>query len=323
MAGELCGAREVDLTGLGLGVVHAGCLSVLEAASCGLLHALNVHGAVREAGQVLQEGLADIPAEGAGLDDVASDLFFTLGLGGCSGGGRRRGGGGCARCGRSGLGGLGCLAGRCEGGLGSRRSSRRSSRLGAGFSAGLRARRGCFLGHDGCGEAECIQLLTCLVEAREGAGCLFGKLDAGAVFLVNAGQGDGVTLNLQAGGVESAEGHVLGFDQVVRGGVAVVGARLNVGAHGAHAVLNGDGEIGDDDFQQTVVSGVVNRGAGEGDRVFAVGYGAFGRGEVVGAVFVGGDAGQFLGALGEGTVDVGAEGLLQAPVDGDVLQALL
>ena len=69
--------------------------------------------------------------------------------------------------------------------------------------------------------------------------------------------------------------------------------------------------------------GVVNRGAGEGDGVFAVGYGAFGGGEVVGAVFVGGDAGQFLGALGEGTVDVGAEGLLQAPIDGDVLQALL
>ena len=69
--------------------------------------------------------------------------------------------------------------------------------------------------------------------------------------------------------------------------------------------------------------GVVNRGAGEGDRVFAVGYGAFGGGEVVGAVFVGGDAGQFLGALGEGAVDVGAEGFLQAPVDGDVLQALL
>ena len=45
----------------------------------------------------------------------------------------------------------------------------------------------------------------------------------------------------------------------------------------------------------------------------------FGGGEVVGAVFVGGDAGQFpLGALGEGAVDVGAEGLLQAPVDGDV-----
>ena len=266
---------------------------------------------MREAGQVLQEGLADIPAEGAGLDDVAGDLFFTLGLGGCGGGGGCRGGGGCARRCRSGLGGLGRLAGR------------RNSRLGAGFSAGFRARRGCFLGHDGCGEAECIQLLTCLVEAREGAGCLFGKLDAGAVFLVNAGQGDGVTLNLQAGGVESAEGHVLGFDQVVRGGVAVVGARLNVGAHGAHAVLNGDGEVGDDDFQQTVVCGVVNRGAGEGDRVFAVGYGAFGGGEVVGAVFVGGDAGQFLGALGEGTVDVGAEGLLQAPVDGDVLQALL
>ena len=327
MAGELCGAREVDLTGLGLGVVHAGCLSVLEAASRGLLHALNVHGAVREAGQVLQEGLADIPAEGAGLDDVAGDLFFTLGLGGCGGGGGRRGGGGYARRCRSGLGGLGCLAGRCGGRLAAGRSSRlcgrRSSRLGAGFSAGLRARRGCFLGHDGCGEAECIQLLTCLVEAREGAGCLFGKLDAGAVFLVNAGQGDGVTLNLQTGGVESTDGHVLGFDQVVRGGVAVVGARLNVGAHGAHAVLNGDGEVGDDDFQQTVVSGVVNRGAGEGDRVFAVGYGAFGRGEVVGAVFVGGDAGQFLGALGEGAVDVGAEGLLQAPVDGDVLQALL
>ena len=306
VAGELCGAREVDLTGLGLGVVHAGCLSVLEAASCGLLHALNVHGAVREAGQVLQEGLADIPAEGAGLDDVAGDLFFTLGLGGCGGGGGCRGGrlsrlgslrrGGCARC---------------------------CSRLGAGLSAGLRARRGCFLGHDGCGEAERIQLLTCLVEAREGAGCLFGKLDAGAVFLVNAGQGDGVTLNLQTGGVESAEGHVLGFDQVVRGGVAVVGARLNVGAHGAHAVLNGDGEVGDDDFQQAVVCGVVDRGAGEGDRVFAVGYGAFGGGEVVGAVFVGGDAGQLLGALGEGAVDVGAEGLLQAPVDGDVLQALL
>ena len=311
VAGELCGARKVNLTGLGLGVVHAGCLSVLQAACRGLLHALNVHGAVREAGQVLQEGLADIPAESAGLDDVAGDLFFTLGLGGCGGGGRRRGGGGCARCGRSGLCGLGCLAGR------------RSSRLGAGFSAGLRARRGCFLGHDGCGEAECIQLLTCLVKAREGAGRLFGKLDTGAVFLVNTGQGDGVTLNLQAGGVESAEGHVLGFDQVVRGGVAVVGARLNVGAHGAHAVLNGDGEVGDDDFQQTVVSGVVNRGAGEGDRVFAVGYGAFGGGEVVGAVFVGGDAGQFLGALGEGTVDVGTEGLLQAPVDGDVLQALL
>ena len=69
--------------------------------------------------------------------------------------------------------------------------------------------------------------------------------------------------------------------------------------------------------------GVVNRGAGEGDGVFAVGYGAFGGGEVVGAVFVGGDAGQFLGALGEGAVDVGAEGLLQTPVDGDVLQALL
>ena len=333
MAGELCGAREVDLTGLGLGVVHAGCLSVLEAASRGLLHALNVHGAVREAGQVLQEGLADIPAEGAGLDDVAGDLFFTLGLGGCGGGGgcRRggcRGGGSCARCCRSGLCrfgvcGLGCLAGRCGGRPAAGLCGRRSSRLGAGFSAGLRARRGCFLGHDGCGEAECIQLLTCLVEAREGAGCLFGKLDAGAVFLVNAGQGDGVTLNLQTGGVESTDGHVLGFDQVVRGGVAVVGARLNVGAHGAHAVLNGDGEIGDDDFQQTVVSGVVNRGAGEGDRVFAVGYGAFGRGEVIGAVFVGGDAGQFLGALGEGAVDVGAEGLLQAPVDGDVLQALL
>ena len=96
MAGELCGARKVDLTGLGLGVVHAGCLSVLEAASCGLLHALNVHGAVREAGQVLQEGLADIPAEGAGLDDVAGDLFFTLGLGGCGGGGGCRGGGSCA-----------------------------------------------------------------------------------------------------------------------------------------------------------------------------------------------------------------------------------
>ena len=44
---------------------------------------------------------------------------------------------------------------------------------------------------------------------------------------------------------------------------------------------------------------------------------------MVGAVFVGGDAGQFLGALGEGAVDVRAEGLLQAPVDGDVLQALL
>ena len=319
MAGELCGAREVDLTGLGLGVVHAGCLSVLEAASCGLLHALNVHGAVREAGQVLQEGLADIPAEGAGLDDVAGDLFFTLGLGGCGGGGGRRGGGGCARCCRGGLGGLGCLGSRCGGGLG----SRRSSRLGAGFSAGFRARCGCFLGHDGCGEAECIQLLTCLVEAREGAGCLFGKLDAGAVFLVNAGQGDGVALNLQTGGVESTDGHVLGFDQVVRGGVAVVGARLNVGAHGAHAVLNGDGEVGDDDFQQAVVCGVVDRGAGEGDGVFAVGYGAFGCGEVVGAVFIGGDAGQFLGALGEGTVDVGAEGLLQTPVDGDVLQALL
>ena len=71
------------------------------------------------------------------------------------------------------------------------------------------------------------------------------------------------------------------------------------------------------------MSGVVNRGAGEGDRVFAIGYGAFGGGEVVGAVFVGGDAGQFLGALGEGAVDVGAEGLLQAPIDGDVLQALL
>ena len=69
--------------------------------------------------------------------------------------------------------------------------------------------------------------------------------------------------------------------------------------------------------------GVVDRGAGEGDGVFAVGYGAFGGGEVVGAVFVGGDAGQLLGALGEGAVDVGAEGLLQAPVDGDVLQALL
>ena len=69
--------------------------------------------------------------------------------------------------------------------------------------------------------------------------------------------------------------------------------------------------------------GVVDRGTGEGDGVFAVGYGAFGGGEVVGAVFVGGDAGQFLGALGEGAVDVGAEGLLQAPVDGDVLQALL
>ena len=69
--------------------------------------------------------------------------------------------------------------------------------------------------------------------------------------------------------------------------------------------------------------GVVDRGASEGDGVFAVGYGAFGGGEVVGAVFVGGDAGQLLGALGEGAVDVGAEGLLQAPVDGDVLQALL
>ena len=323
MAGELCDAREVDLAGLGLGVVHARCLSVLEAASRGLLHALNVHGAVCEAGQVLQEGLADIPAEGAGLDDVAGDLFFTLGLGGCGGGGRCRGGGLSARCCRGGLCGLGCLSGRCGGGLGSRLCGRRSSRLGAGFSAGLSARRGCFLGHDGCGEAECIQLLTCPVEAREGAGCLFGKLDAGAVFLVNAGQGDGVTLNLQTGSVESANGHILGFDQVVRGGVAVVGARLNVGAYGAHAVLNGDGEVGDDDFQQTVVCGVVNRGAGEGDGVFAVGYGAFGGGEVVGAVFVGGDAGQFLGALGEGAVDVGAEGLLQTPVDGDVLQALL
>ena len=316
MAGELCGARKVDLTGLRLGVVHAGCLSVLEAASRGLLHTLNVHGAVREARQVLQEGLTDIPAEGAGLDDVAGDLLVTLGLGGCGGGGRRRGGGLCrlGRC-RSRVGGLGCLAGRCGGGCYSRRCGR--------LVAGLRARRGCFLGHDGCGEAERIQLLTCLVEAREGAGCLFGKLDAGAVFLVNAGQGDGVTLNLQTGGVESANGHVLGLDQVVRGGVAVVGARLNVGAHGAHTVLNGDGEVGDDDFQQTVVCGVANRGAGEGDGVFAVGYGAFGGGEVVGAVFVGGDAGQFLGALGEGAVDVGAEGLLQAPVDGDVLQALL
>ena len=324
MAGELCGTRKVDLTGLGLGVVHAGCLSVLQAASRGLLQTVNVHGTVSEAGQVLQEGLTDIPAEGAGLDDVTGDLFFTLGLGGCGGGGGCRRGGLCARCCRSGLcglgvGGLGCLSGRCGGRL----CGRRCSRLGAGLSAGLRARRGCFLGHDGCGEAERIQLLTCLVEAREGAGCLFGKLDAGAVFLVNAGQGDGVTLNLQAGGVESAEGHVLGFDQVVRGGVAVVGARLNVGAHGAHAVLNGDGEVGDDDFQQTVVCGVVDRGAGEGDGVFAVGYGAFGGGEVVGAVFVGGDAGQLLGALGEGAVDVGAEGLLQAPVDGDVLQALL
>ena len=323
MAGELCGARKVDLAGLGFGIVHAGCLSVLQAACCGLLQTVNVHGAVGEAGQVLQEGLADIPAEGAGLDDVAGDLLFTLGFGGCGGGGGCRGGGCRARCCRSGLGGLGCLAGRCGGRLGAGLCGRRSSRLGAGFSAGLRARRGCFLGHDGCGEAECIQLLASLVEAREGAGCLFGKLDAGAVFLVNAGQGDGVTLNLQTGGVESTDGHVLGFDQVVRGGVAVVGARLNVGAHGAHAVLNGDGEVGDDDFQQTVVCGVVNRGAGEGDRVFAVGYGAFGGGEVVGAVFVGGDAGQFLGALGEGTVDVGAEGLLQAPVDGDVLQALL
>ena len=325
MAGELCGARKVDLTGLRLGVVHAGCLSVLEAASRGLLHTLNVHGAVREARQVLQEGLADIPAEGTGLDDVAGDLLVTLGLGGCCGGGRCRGGGCCARgcrsrvsglgrC-RSRVGGLGCLAGRCGGGCCSRRCGR--------LVAGLRAWRGCFLGHDGCGEADRIQLLTCLVEARKGAGCLFGKLDAGAIFLVNAGQGDGVTLNLQTGGVESADGHVLGLDQVIRGGVAVVGARLNVGAHGAHAVLNGDGEVGDDDFQQAVVCGVVNRGAGEGDGVFAVGYGAFGGGEVVGAVFVGGDAGQFLGALGEGTVDVGAEGLLQAPVDGDVLQALL
>ena len=278
---------------------------------------------MREAGQVLQEGLADIPAEGAGLDDVAGDLFFTLGLGGCGGGGGCRGGGSCARCCRSGLGGLGCLAGRCGGRLVAGLCGRRSSRLGAGFSAGLRARRGCFLGHDGCGEAERIQLLARLVEAGEGAGRLFGELDAGAVFLVNAGQGDGVTLNLQTGGVESTDGHVLGFDQVVRGGVAVVGARLNVGAHGAHAVLNGDGEVGDDDFQQTVVCGVVNRGAGEGDGVFAVGYGAFGGGEVVGAVFVGGDAGQLLGALGEGAVDVGAEGLLQTPVDGDVLQALL
>ena len=321
MAGELCGAREVDLTGLGLGVVHAGCLSVLEAASCGLLHALNVHGAVREAGEVLQEGLADIPAEGAGLDDVAGDLFFTLGLGGCGGGGGGRGGGSCARRSRSGLCGLGvCRLGVCGlGCLAGRRGGGRCGRL----IAGLRARRGCFLGHDGCGEAERIQLLACLVEAREGAGCLFGKLDAGAIFLVHAGQGDGVTLNLQTGGVESANGHVLGLDQVIRGGVAVVGARLNVGAHGAHAVLNGDGEVGDDDFQQAVVCGVVNRGAGEGDGVFAVGYGAFGGGEVVGAVFVGGDAGQFLGALGEGAVDVGAEGLLQAPVDGDVLQALL
>ena len=329
MAGELCGARKVDLTGLRLGVVHAGCLSVLEAASRGLLHALNVHGAVREAGQVLQEGLTDIPAEGAGLDDVAGDLLVTLGLGGCGGGGGCRGGGCCARRCRSGLCrlgvcrlgvcGLGCLAGRRGGGLAAGLSGRRSGRL----VAGLRARRGCFLGHDGCGEAERIQLLACLVEAREGAGCLFGKLDAGAIFLVNAGQGDGVTLNLQTGGVESANGHVLGLDQVIRGGVAVVGARLNVGAHGAHAVLNGDGEVGDDDFQQAVVCGVVNRGAGEGDGVFAVGYGAFGGGEVVGAVFVGGDAGQFLGALGEDAVDVGAEGLLQTPVDGDVLQALL
>ena len=321
MAGEFCGACKVDLAGLSFGIVHAGCLSVLQAACCGLLHALNVHGAVGEAGQVLQEGLADIPAEGAGLDDVAGDLFFTLGLGGCGGGGGCRGGGCRARCCRSGLGGLGCLGGRCGGSLAAGLCGRRCSRLGAGLSG--RCGRGCFLGHDGCREAECIQLLTSLVEAGEGAGCLFGELDAGAVFLVNAGQGDGVTLNLQTGGVESAEGHVLGFDQVVRGGVAVVGARLNVGAHGAHAVLNGDGEVGDDDFQQTVVCGVVNRGAGEGDRVFAVGYGAFGGGEVVGAVFVGGDAGQFLGALGEGTVDVGAEGLLQAPVDGDVLQALL
>ena len=319
MAGELCGARKVDLTGLRLGVVHAGCLSVLEAASRGLLHTLNVHGAVREARQVLQEGLADIPAEGAGLDDVAGDLLVTLGLGGCGGGGGCRGGGCCARRCRSGVCRLGCLAGRRGGGLAARLSGRLCGRL----VAGLRARRGCFLGHDGCGEAERIQLLTCLVEAREGSGCLFGKLDAGAIFLVNAGQGDGVTLNLQTGGVESANGHVLGLDQVVRGGVAVVGARLNVGANGAHAVLNGDGEVGDDDFQQTVVCGVVNRRAGEGDGVFAVGYGAFSGGEVVGAVFVGGDAGQFLGALGEGTVDVGAEGLLQAPVDGDVLQALL
>ena len=314
MAGELCGARKVNLTGLRLGVVHAGCLSVLEAASRGLLHTLNVHGAVREAGEVLQEGLADIPAEGTGLDDVAGDLLVTLGLGGCGGGGGRRGGGCCARRCRSGLCRLGRLAGRREGGCCGRLAAGLSGRLCGRLVAGLRARLcsrcGCFLGHDGCGEAERIQLLACLVEAREGAGCLFGKLDAGAIFLVNAGQGDGVTLNLQTGGVESTNGHVLGLDQVVRGGVAVVGARLNVGAHGAHAVLNGDGEVGDDDFQQAVVCGVVNRGAGEGDGVFAVGYGAFGGGEVVGAVFVGGDAGQFLGALGEGAVDVGAEGLL-------------
>ena len=244
MAGELCGAREVDLTGLGLGVVHAGRLSVLQTACRGLLQTVNVYGAVREAGQVLQEGLADIPAEGAGLDDVAGDLFFTLGFSGCGGGGGCRGGGGCARCRGSGLGGLGRL------------DSRRCSRLGAGLSG--RCGRGSFLGHDGCGEAERIQLLTSLVEAGEGAGCLFGELDAGAVFFVDAGQGDGVTLNLQAGGVEGTDGHVLGFDQVVRGGIAVVGARLNIGAHGAHAVLNGDGEVGDDDFQQTMVCGVVD-----------------------------------------------------------------
>ncbi len=48
-----------------------------------------------------------------------------------------------------------------------------------------------------------------------------------------------------------------------------------------------------------MVCGVVVE-AGEGDGVFAVGYGAFGGGEVVGTVFAGGDAGQLLGALGEG-----------------------
>ena len=105
-----------------------------EAASRGLLRALSVHGAVREAVRGYFVKDSRISQLGAGLDDVAGDLFFTLGLGGCGGeeGAVEVG----AALGAAELG----SAGRCPSLVGAEEALQSAQpRLGAGFSAGLGA----------------------------------------------------------------------------------------------------------------------------------------------------------------------------------------